>query len=137
MFGFEQIQQLAGGTIEPHRFVKLSATENQTLLQAGDNERIFGVSQPGTQDPPNVLGSGSEAAADGEQLEYIPVGRVARIEISAAVVRNDEIESGADGRGEKVTGAGDHEVGGVAIESGAAAGELVSIMVSSYFRQTP
>lgn len=134
MFGAEQIQAEVGADIRPSRFVKLDGSNNQTLLESNANERVLGISQPGFRDPPNILGGSTNAGEAGDQMEYFPAGRVTRIEIAGTIAANDEIESDADGKGVKVTGAGDHEVAAVALEAGVA-NDLLLCLITPGFRQ--
>ena len=51
---------IAGGTVPPYHFVKLSASADFTVLVAGNNEKTFGISAEGTHDI-----SGTDAASTG------------------------------------------------------------------------
>ena len=135
MFGAETVQAEAGGDIRPSRFVKLDASNNNTLLESNANERSVGISQPGTKEAPGTTGASVNAAEANDSFEYFPWGRVTRIEVgSGGLTAADEVESDADGKGVTVSGSGDHEVSAIAVED-AAANEFGQVLVISYFRQ--
>jgi len=124
---------IANGTIRPSRFVKIDATKDHAVLEAAaQTDRIIGIAQPGTQDAPGVVGSGTEAAAAGEQLLVYGEADVCLLEAGAAIVRGDVLKSDAQGRGTPVLFSETANIffGARALESAAAAGEKIRVVVS-------
>ena len=130
---FDQIQHIAGGDIYPSRFVKLSTAADYTLLQAGANERVFGVATNATKDAP-LSGASSLAAAATYPVATNPVGSIALVEVgSGGITRGDMVKSDSNGKAVTAasTGTTVQWIGGEALES-AAAGEFAKILVVNY-----
>lgn len=121
-------QLIAGGTIAPYRFVKVSKVanvenDNRGLQAAEDTTTILGVSDPSTLqfDSGNHATTGLPITLQG--------GAVVLIEVGTAVVHGDLLESDANGKCETATttaGATRYH-GYVALQSGAA-GEIIQAM---------
>lgn len=120
---------LAGGTIMPFRFVRLSSPF--TVIQAtGLTDRIIGISQPGTRQAPGTGGSG-EAALAGEPINVFGDGEEALLELGGTVAVGDYLRSDASGRGVALTftsGAGTAHFGARALEPGVS-GEIRRVLV--------
>lgn len=129
-YGFEPCQAVAGGTVRPARFVKVSTAADNTYLEADANEAIIGISSQATQDAP-TSGASANAAETGDQLHVNPVGTRCLLKIgSGGVTRGDEIKSDADGQGvtRATTGTTVQNVGAIALQS-AIEGDFALVMV--------
>lgn len=127
---FENPGLVAGGDIRPNRFVKLSTSADNTVLEADANELTFGVSSEATQDAP-IDGASANAAEATDPLEVKTVGQVAKLEIgSGGVTRGAFVKSDADGKGvlAATTGATAQNIGAQALES-ASEGELANVLI--------
>lgn len=123
---------VAGGNITPSRFVKLSTTADNTVLQAGAGERCIGVSQQGTRNPPyGALDDGFCAIAS-EELRVFQDGEICPLTVGAAVTRGDRLKSDANGKG--ITAAANDPHYAIALQSGGGDGELIEVKVDlQYF----
>lgn len=127
---YDKPQVEAGGTIEPARFIKLSTAADYTVLQAGTNERVFGISMDASAAAP-ISGAATAAAVADGSLNYFGNGEVATLELgSGGITRGAFLKSDTDGKGvaAATTGATMQEVGAQALESGSA-GEKVRVVV--------
>jgi hypothetical protein len=121
----------AGGNINPSRFVKISTAANETVLQAGTNEDMFGISQPGVDQPPGVTGSDGLAARAGENLLVYGPGSTALLEIgSGGCNPADYLKSDTDGKGVTAATSGPTAqfVGAIALETGSS-GDKIRVYV--------
>ena len=123
----------AGGTIRRCRFVKLSTTANNTILEADANEVVFGVSQEaGREAPiPSVTADPPEAAQSGDQLNVFQNSEYCLLEIgSGGVTSGGRLKSDADGKGVAIatTGTTIQHIGAIA-QATCAAGELCPVQV--------
>jgi hypothetical protein len=128
---------IAGGTIDPCRFVKIStvAGENFTVLQAAAaTDSLFGISQEGSLDPPGVTGSADDAARANKTLRVHSDGQEALLELGDTVTQGDYLTSDNVGRGITLTMTGTtlKYYGAVALESG-----LVNEKIRVYVRPGP
>lgn len=109
---------VAGGAIAEHRFV-IGGAADFTAIQAtsGPTAPILGVAE-------------IAAAAAGDQTTVCVFG-ITRVEAGAAITRFARLTSDSTGRAVTAApGAGVNVgTGGIALESAAAAGELISILV--------
>lgn len=122
-------QLIAGADIYPCRFIKISATEDNTALQAVAGNRTIGISAEGSRYAPGTPADTGVAATDGDSIRVYGFGEICSLELgTGGVVRNGLLKSDANGKGIATT-AGD-EAGAVALESGAA-GERVRVQVIS------
>lgn len=127
---FDTPSFVAGGDINPSRFVKQSTAADFTVLEADANEAVIGVSHESAQDAP-IPGASTLAAASGDQLFVYPIGAVCLLTIgSGGCTRADELKSDADGKGvtRATTGTTIQNVGALALES-ASENELAKVLV--------
>jgi len=128
--GFHTFPHVAGGDIRTCRFVKLSTSANNTVLEADANEAVIGISTDATRDAPQE-GSSALAAADGEVLSITPFnGDPCLLEIgSGGCAAGDELKSDADGKGvvRASTGTTIQNVGAIALGA-YAAGEIGQVI---------
>lgn len=134
MFGFEPIPALAGGTINPCRFIAQDTAADNQVVQAGANARVCGISTEAPRDAPIDGASGVAASLGDGNMMYNPEGNVCLLEIgSGGITRGAEIKSDTDGTGiaAATTGAVKQWVGAWALES-AVQGELARVLVKIY-----
>ncbi|MGD9644315.1 MAG: capsid cement protein [Pirellulales bacterium] len=131
-------QLVAGGNINPARFIIQDTTANNTALQAGANGKTIGVSQDGPKDPPGTGGS-SLAAAAGEMFSHFTLGQICRMEAGDAITAGDELESDTNGKAVPVaaTAATVRYVGAIALEAAGGAGEFLQVLVCRYTKTNP
>jgi hypothetical protein len=125
---------VAGGTIRPCRFVKLSTTADFTGLEADANDEIIGISREGT----NKFDSANAAVA-GDPLPIIGDGEIGLLEVGAvAIVRGARLKSDADGKAEAIaaTGTTIQQIGAVALQSGGV-GEKIRVQVMALRSERP
>lgn len=122
---------VAGGTIKPSRFVKLTA--NQTLSQCVANDIPFGISADGVRAAPNFITAYAGAtdpkdhAIAGEPVEYFGLGQYCLLECGTAWVAGAKLASDVDGKG--VTASASNPVGARALTAASAA-ELALVRVA-------
>lgn len=123
----QSFSAIAGGTIRPSRFVKLSTTQDSRVLEADAGEKVFGISQEGTRYVPwSALDDGNAAIVD-EHLRVYGPGARCYLQAGGTVTAGDRLKSDADGKG--VTASADtEEYGAIAIDSGVD-GELIKVLV--------
>lgn len=131
----------AGGTIRRARFVKLSTTANNTVLESDANELLYGIAQVGgrTAPIPDVTDDPPNAAISGDRLNVHEDGEECLLEIgTGGVTAGDLIESDADGKGvtAATTAASVRYVGAQALET-AAAGTLSRVKVRIETKTNP
>lgn len=111
---------IAGGTIQPSRFVKLSTTAAHTALQCGSNEEPIGISQVGSYDTPGLTGAATDAARAGLPIQVFGLGDICLLEAGiSGFVEGDDLKSDSVGRG--IVAASTEKVGAKALETVAAA----------------
>lgn len=133
MYGFEPIPAVAGGTIRPSRFVKVSTAADNAILEADANEQVCGACAEHTRDAPIEDASGN-AAVSGDAVTYYPEGNRALVLVgSGGVTRGAEVKSDADGQAvlAATSGATKQWVAGIA-EQSASEGELAFILLKTY-----
>ncbi len=98
--GYWQPEQwVAGGTIGPSRFVKVSTAADHTVLQSTANDVSYGISQVGTKSPPGVSGSNDAIAAiAGDQIQIYTFGDVAQILGAETIARGSFVKPNATGQ---------------------------------------
>src|SRR5258708_2594224 len=118
---------IANGNINPSVFVKLDVTagNNFKVLQAAANtDRIIGISQDSTYQPPGLVGATTVAAAAGQPIQVFGVADVCLLSIGAGgCTAGDYLTSDASGNGVVLTltdGAVIRFYGAVALETNAA-----------------
>lgn len=107
---------VAGGNIKPSTFIKGSRTADRTLLNAGANDPIIGISGVGTnifQDTSNSLGV---LAASGQEFDYFMDGEPCSLLLGGTVAAFDCLRS--DANSAAVTGSPGENIGAIALEAG-------------------
>lgn len=131
---------MANGTIRPSRFVKGDITADFKCLEADANDEVIGVSMEGSNYPPlSDLVSTTNAATQGQYVKLYGEGDVCLLEAGAAVTRFDKLKSDADGRGVAIASSGTtlQNIGARALQSAAAAGELILCQLSPLRSERP
>lgn len=121
------IPVVAGGDINPARFVSYSASYNKTVVEsnAGD-AKLFGISTEATKNAPQTGGS-TLAAENGDQVRIHGWGEDCLLKIgSGGVTRGDWVKP--DNSGQGVTATTGNVAGAFALES-AAENELCHVLV--------
>lgn len=114
------LSQIAGGDINPARFVKLSTAADFTVLEADSNERPYGISVDAAQAAP-ISGASTLAASAGKSLRVYGIGEECTLTLgSGGATRGGMLVSDADGKGVAAasTGTTVQWVGAEALESG-------------------
>ena len=123
---------IAGGTIAPFRFVKVSTAADDTGLQAAENNStILGVSDGSTNGP-----TSANHAVSGDPIN-LQGGDVVLVQCSGNITRGALVESDANGKAQTATtttGARFH--GYVALQSGAD-GLIIRVQKVSGWRYYP
>ncbi len=127
----ESIPMVAGGTIAPCRFLKVSAAANQTVLQAtAATEKLFGVSGDYQKGTPGLTGSDAAVhAVAGDSVQVWRDNDVCLVEAGAAVTAGDFLTSDSVGRA--VTATSGDEVGAQAMRTVAGVGIMILVRVLS------
>lgn len=117
---------IAGGTINPSRFCKLSTTLDNTVLECDANEPVVCISSESAQDAP-IPGSGADAAVSGEAFKAYFPGDFCLLELGGTVAPGDYLKSDADGKGvvAAVTGTTMQHVGAVAWQGGGSGAKVL------------
>lgn len=124
------LSQIAGGDINPARFVKLSTAADFTVLEADANEQTYGISVDAAQAAP-ISGASTLAASAGKSLRVYGLGEECTLELgSGGATRGDNLKSDADGKGvgAATTGTTVQWIGAQALESGLE-GEKIKVRV--------
>ena len=116
----------AGGDISPSRFVKLSTTADNTVIQAVADDEAIGVSHQGSLDAP-IPGVTPLAARENQPCQVFGADEPCEIEAGGAIASGDKLKPDADGKA-VVAGAGDAY--SAIARSAAAAGESVAATVT-------
>jgi hypothetical protein len=126
---------IARGTIRPQRFVKVDTASNRGVLECGANERIFAVSQEGTNYAPldDVILT-SNAAVNGQELRLYSDGDVCGVEAGGVITSGDYLRSDAVGRAVVALAIGVvvQHIGGQALEAATAAGQIIMMKVQTF-----
>ncbi len=123
----------ANGTIRTARFVKLDASDNNSILEADANERVVGISQIGSRTAPipDVTADPPEAAQSGEHCNVHLEGEDCLLMIgTGGCTAGGLLKSDADGKGVAISeaAAAKQEVGAIALET-ASAGQYARVTV--------
>lgn len=123
---------IAGGTIAPFRFVKVSTAADDTGLQAAENNStILGVSDGSTNGPT----SGNHAIAT--EPITLQGGDVVLVQCSGNITRGALVESDSNGKAQTATtSTGTRFHGYVALQSGAD-GLIIRVQKVSGWRYYP
>lgn len=111
---------IAGGTIQPSRFVSVSTTHDNTALQTSITQQpIIGISQVGPRDAPGLSGSGTQAADAGNPIEIFGVGDICLLQAagSGGFTCGSWLTNDAVGQGRAATIGGTQYVGAMALET--------------------
>lgn len=120
--------KVAGGTIVPHSFVKLSTTVEGRVLQCGAGDQIFGIVAPWTRRTPyGALDDGNAALITETVTIFGPPEESVKLRIGGTVTRGDRLKSDASGFGVTTTSAND-EIGAIALDSGAS-GDVIPVQL--------
>src|SRR5262245_54333666 len=117
---------IANGTIAPARFIKLDATADGKVLQAGAGDRTIGISQLGTRRSP-YISAANEAALVNEPIRYFDQNEECGLEIAATIAPNDRLSPDANGMG-IVTAADGDWYGAIALAAGVS-GDIIPVKV--------
>lgn len=122
---------IARGNITMSRFVKLDTATDNGVLQAGTNERVFGIASEAGRESPIPALSTMYAAQDGDNLHVYGPGQNCLLELGDTVAAGDLLKSDTDGKGvpAATSGATAQEVGALALQAGAA-GAKIRVRVS-------
>lgn len=130
----------AGGTINISVCVKMdTAADNQVVMCSAITDKAIGISKRSQRDAPGLPGSSNAVAAlAGDGCEVYGPGEIAPAIAGAAITRGDWVgpEGAATGRIVTVSGA-THRCVGFALESAAAAGVEIQIMVNPFAATLP
>lgn len=113
---------VAGGTIIPGQFVKLT-TSDMTVVAAGANDPIFAIAYNATRYPPGTVGSNDDVAAtSGQQVNLYAPNQLVPVRCAGVIARGAFVESDTNGSAVTVTttAAGRRYIGGWAVTLGAA-----------------
>lgn len=114
---------VAGGNVNPSRFVNLNSTADHTVTQAGDNVFVFGIAHEGTKDVP-IPGASTLAAEAGDPIKIYGEGEGdVLLELGGTVSPGNRLKSDANGKGVAIalTGVSSTDVqhyGAIALEDG-------------------
>lgn len=123
MFG--SFSKLPGGNVAPSRFVKLQS--DNTVVQSGAGEEIWGISQPSTRRAPLSGWDDGYAGVSGDGAINIfgPGDDEAPLEFGGTITVGQHIKSDADGKGVAATSDKD-KVGAICTRAGTA-GQIVPV----------
>ena len=119
------ISVVAGGDINPARFVKVSTAADFRVLEANAGESVIGISQLASRAVPQGDNS-TLAASAGESLGVFGQGQECYLTLGTTVTAGVLLASDNSGCG--VVAADDDWVGGQALQSGVA-GDLIRVIV--------
>lgn len=127
---------VAGGTIRPSRFVKLSAAADHQGLEADANERVIGISGEGGKFPPlDDLVTTNVHAAAGDPIRLYGDGDICLLELgSGGATRGGRLISDNDGKGVAMATSGTtiQHFGATALESGSNGDKIrVQVLIGS------
>lgn len=131
---------MANGNIRPSRFVKLDTSADKKVVEGTANAQIIGVSMEGTNYPPlNDLSITAYAAEAGQYMQMYGDGDVCLLEAGDAITMGDRLKSDSAGRGVAIATSGTtiQQIGAVALQTAAAAGELILVQVATLRSERP
>lgn len=120
----------ASGTIVRARFVRIDPSDNNSVIAAGANTKVFGISQLASRVAPipEVTTDPPQAAIAGESLQVFGLGQTCLLEASGAWTAGDWLKSGAAGVGVAIADTDSARVGAIALHA-TASGELGNVQV--------
>lgn len=111
-------QLIAGGTINPACFVKLSTTANNTGLAGTSNCYAVGIINDETRQPQGVIGSTGEAVISGLPIPLFGIGDICNLVMGAGgCTAGDLLKSDTNGNGVTATVAGTDIYCAIALET--------------------
>lgn len=116
-------QLIAGGTINPACFVKVSASANNTGLAAtagsgSAGDTCIGITEDSTYQPPGVLGAATSCVISGMAIPMFGVGDVCNLVAgTGGFTAGDPLKSDANANGITATSAGTDIVCAIALET--------------------
>jgi hypothetical protein len=119
----------AGGNVSPSTFVKGDSADF-SVVAAGANDAILGISGEGLEGPPGVSGTSAYHASSGNPCKVYGLGSICRLLLGGTVTRFTYIKSDASGAGVAAATSGTtyQKIGAIALESGAS-GEYIRVQV--------
>ncbi len=111
---------LAAGTIRTCRFV--TNDSDFGLTEADANEKVYGISQEGTNKAPIPDVTTDYAAESGEQFRCYQDGEICLLQLGDTVTVQQDLKADSDGKGVPalLTGTTVQQIGAVALQGGAA-----------------
>lgn len=98
---------VAGGNILPYHFVKLSTSANNTVVVAGSNDIVFGVSKVGQKYAPTAANTNYYAAESGDGIEVYGPGETCMLVAgTGGWTAGDFLKSDTNGAGVTITATG-------------------------------
>lgn len=128
----------ASADILPFRFVKMTGAK--TCATAGANERIIGVSGPGTRYAPlSDLVTTNNHANTGEPVQVRGDTDICLVTAGASFSAGVALKSDATGRAVAIatSGAATQNVGAIALEAATAANELIQVQIQIGSEEAP
>ena len=123
---------MANGTIQPNCFIKLDSTTpaNYKYIQCVANgDTPYGISQDGSEDPPGVNGSATDAARVGIEFQFYTTNDICLLVVGTGGWSiNNPLMSDASGHG--IPQSGSNPIGAIALST-EAAGTLGRVRVLS------
>ena len=116
----------AGESILPARFVKLSTTEDNVVLECDAGDLPIGISQRATRNAPYSSLDDGYVATDGEGFRVYVEGEVCGLVLNATCAAGDRLKAAATGKG---TPASAGEVYGARALRAGVADEIIEVIV--------
>jgi hypothetical protein len=122
---------MANGDIRPSRFVQIDSSADHKGIEGEDNVPVIGVSMESSNYPPlSDLAITVLAASAGQYFKMYGDGEQCLLEAGSAITRGNKLKSDGDGRGVPiVSNTTLQHWGAIALQSAAAAGELIPVQV--------
>ncbi len=120
---------VAGGNINPYRFVVFGSGANNTVIQAtGTSAIIAGISSPSPEVAP-IPGAATYAATSGNPIQVFGVTEMCELEIASGttVTAGQRLTSDAAGMGTNATSG--QQYGAIALRGNVAAGGFITVQV--------
>lgn len=131
---------MANGDIRPSRFVQQDSSADHKATEGGDNVPVIGVAMESSNYPPlSDLAITVLAAQAGQYFKMYGDGEQCLLEAGAAITHGDKLKSDSVGRGVPIltTGTVLQHFGATALQTAAAAGELIPVQVHSLKSERP
>lgn len=119
---------VAGGDINPSRFVTPKGTTNGFVVEEADaGEEVVGISQEGAKVAP-IPSASTLAAVDGDPIHIYGPGEVCLLQMGATCNAGALLKSDADGKGTPVTTDKD-KYGAIALQDATASTDIIMVQV--------